>query len=126
MLESVFNFLQKSIPSCANPRTPFSTRGWLMTGLLLASLLVDCAGAKAGTASAPAPAVAAEHAAANYGKIPLSFEPNRGQTGASVKFLSRGSGYSSSPKMKWCLTWSGNKPRRKAISPPPRSSTRCA
>ena len=94
MLESVFNFLQKSIPSCANPRTPFSTRGWLMTGLLLASLLVDCAGAKAGTASAPAPAVAAEHAAANYGKIPLSFEPNRGQTGASVKFLSRGSGYS--------------------------------
>ena len=94
MLESVFNFLQKSIPSCANPRTPFSTRGWLMTGLLLASLLVDCAGAKAGTASAPAPAVAAKHAAANYGKIPLSFEPNRGQTDASVKFLSRGSGYS--------------------------------
>jgi hypothetical protein len=28
-----------------------------------------------------------------YGKLPLSFEVNRGQTGAQVKFLSRGSGY---------------------------------
>jgi len=44
------------------------------------------------------------HAAANgagnrenmetaYGKLPLSFERNRGQTDAQVKFLSRGSGY---------------------------------
>ncbi len=32
-------------------------------------------------------------AAANYGHIPLSFEANRGQTDASVQFLSRGSGY---------------------------------
>ena len=29
-----------------------------------------------------------------YGKLPLSFEINRGQTGPQVKFLSRGSGYS--------------------------------
>src|SRR5438874_11704062 len=28
-----------------------------------------------------------------YGKVPLSFEANRGQTDPSVKFLSRGSGY---------------------------------
>jgi hypothetical protein len=28
-----------------------------------------------------------------YGKVPLSFEANRGQTDAQVKFLSRGSGY---------------------------------
>jgi hypothetical protein len=28
-----------------------------------------------------------------YGKLPLSFEPNRGQTDSSVKFLSRGRGY---------------------------------
>jgi hypothetical protein len=28
-----------------------------------------------------------------YGKVPLSFEPNRGQTDPRVKFLSRGSGY---------------------------------
>jgi hypothetical protein len=29
-----------------------------------------------------------------YGKLPLSFEPNKGQTDARVKFLARGSGYS--------------------------------
>jgi hypothetical protein len=29
----------------------------------------------------------------NYGKLPLSFEANRGQTDARVKFLSHGSGY---------------------------------
>jgi hypothetical protein len=38
--------------------------------------------------------VAAKHTAANYSKIPLSFEPNKGQTDPSVQFLSRGSGYS--------------------------------
>ncbi len=30
---------------------------------------------------------------AAYGQIPLSFEPNQGQTDAQVRFLSRGSGY---------------------------------
>ena len=30
----------------------------------------------------------------NYGKLPLSFEANQGQTDARVRFLSRGSGYS--------------------------------
>jgi hypothetical protein len=30
----------------------------------------------------------------NYGKLPLSFEANQGQTDGRVKFLSRGSGYS--------------------------------
>jgi hypothetical protein len=30
----------------------------------------------------------------NYGKLPLSFEANQGQTDARVKFLSRSSGYS--------------------------------
>jgi len=30
---------------------------------------------------------------ADYGKVPLSFEANQGQTDPSVKFLSRGSGY---------------------------------
>jgi hypothetical protein len=30
----------------------------------------------------------------NYGKLPLSFEPNQGQTDPQVKFLSRGNGYS--------------------------------
>src|SRR5437870_1001311 len=30
----------------------------------------------------------------NYGKLPLSFEINQGQTDSQVKFISRGSGYS--------------------------------
>ena len=30
----------------------------------------------------------------SYGKLPLSFEANRGQSGSQVKFLSRGNGYS--------------------------------
>ena len=29
----------------------------------------------------------------NYGKLPLSFEPNRGQTDARVQFVARGAGY---------------------------------
>ena len=32
-------------------------------------------------------------ATAEYGKLPLSFEINQGQTDAQVQFLSRGSGY---------------------------------
>jgi hypothetical protein len=32
--------------------------------------------------------------AAAYGRLPLSFEPNRGQTDPRVRFLSRGNGYS--------------------------------
>jgi hypothetical protein len=95
MLESVFNLLPTSFKTSLVPRMSSDSRGWRLTGLLLAGLfLLTCAGAKAGTASAPAPSDAARHTAANYGKIPLSFEPNKGQTDASVKFLSRGSGYS--------------------------------
>ncbi len=43
----------------------------------------------------PSPTDAATKArvAANYGKLPLIFEANRGQTDARVKFLSRGRGY---------------------------------
>ncbi len=55
--------------------------------------------------------------AASYGKLPLSFERNAGQTDASVRFLSRGPGYA--------LFLTGNeavlsleKRRAKAISPP--------
>ena len=46
---------------------------------------------------APSPIVEAKASArlvANYGKLPLSFEANQGQTDAQVRFLSRGQGYS--------------------------------
>jgi Beta-propeller repeat len=42
--------------------------------------------------SGPDPAVQGKTVEA-YGNLPLSFEANQGQTGAEVKFLSRGSGY---------------------------------
>ena len=50
-------------------------------------------------ASSTFAATAAGHPAqsqpvANYGKIPLSFEPNQGQSDPRVQFLSRGKGYS--------------------------------
>jgi hypothetical protein len=50
---------------------------------------------KAGIAAASARANQATHARLlqNYGKSPLSFEINQGQTDARVKFLSRGRGY---------------------------------
>jgi len=36
---------------------------------------------------------AKQRAVASYGKVPLSFESNQGQTDRRVKFLSRGHGY---------------------------------
>jgi hypothetical protein len=36
---------------------------------------------------------AATTAASNYGKIPLSFEPNRGQADSKALYLARGNGY---------------------------------
>jgi len=46
------------------------------------------------TPSVPAPgAQRAKQVLATYSHLPLIFEPNRGQTDASVRFLARGSGY---------------------------------
>ena len=44
-------------------------------------------------ASTEAPEVRKPQVLTNYGKLPLSFEVNRGQTDQAVKFLSRGKGY---------------------------------
>jgi uncharacterized protein (TIGR03437 family) len=43
--------------------------------------------------SAQAPSPLSRQVTASYGKLPLSFEPNRGQTDARVQFVSRGAGY---------------------------------
>ena len=91
MIKSVFNHLHTSFKTFLNPL--MSSLSWCgrLTGLVLAGLLFTY-GVTANAASNAAPA--GKHVAANYGKIPLSFEPNRGQTDPSVQFLSRGSGYS--------------------------------
>ena len=58
--------------------------------LCLASMLFSPAPAMPGQSPAVPPVVKAEA----YGKLPLSFEANRGQTDPQVRFLSRGNGYS--------------------------------
>jgi hypothetical protein len=88
--------------------------GFLWVHILLALGLLVAAGAamvglaSSGTTAAaqgrnvPPPALAASHplsaasgreAAAAYGRLPLIFEANQGQSDARVKFLARGSGY---------------------------------
>jgi hypothetical protein len=44
-------------------------------------------------AAAPKVNTPAAHVDRDFGKVPLSFEPNQGQTDAKVQFLSRGQGY---------------------------------
>jgi hypothetical protein len=57
--------------------------------LAVLSLAALCAGAVLAQQATPkAPAVAE-----NYGKLPLSFEANQGQTDPQVQFLSKGNGY---------------------------------
>ena len=87
----------------------FTTKARWMAGMSAAALLVagvvvarpgfrTALPASAPARSAPArtrPIVAQEQSriAANFGNLPLSFEPNRGQTDEQVKFLSRNSHY---------------------------------
>src|SRR5437879_4336334 len=63
--------------------------------LLLALTLASCAPAPvpAMRTSPETPPTTKPQVLAAYGKLPLSFEANRGQTDPQVRFLSRGSGY---------------------------------
>jgi beta-propeller repeat-containing protein len=62
----------------------------MAAGLLLLSTLVSAATAPTHT---PAPVWDKPNLIEAYGKLPLMFEANRGQTDRRVKFLSRGPGY---------------------------------
>jgi hypothetical protein len=57
--------------------------------ILFLTLATACAGAQSRGEERPAQA----STNSNYGKLPLRFEANRGQTDPSVKFVSRGPGY---------------------------------
>src|SRR5438445_442142 len=61
--------------------------------LLLALALASCAPAPATRTSTEIPQATKQEVLAAYGKVPLSFEANQGQTDPQVRFLSRGSGY---------------------------------
>jgi hypothetical protein len=75
-------------------------QGWCMPAALVTSLFLVCGAAAAANSSAgpasPAPTstAASNRVAVHYGKIPLSFEANRGQAAPHAQYLSRGSGYS--------------------------------
>src|SRR5512139_3727594 len=76
--------------NCA-ARTGFTMR-LCGVALGLVGLALMPAGAPAATAPEPSSAMKAE-IASNYGKLPLSFEANQGQTDSQVKFLAHGRGY---------------------------------
>jgi hypothetical protein len=82
-----------------NQRVLFSFLGGNMgkriTSAISFGLLFLLACVTAHAAIPPKPGTAAQaRIVEGYGKLPLSFEANQGQTDAQVKFLSRGPGYS--------------------------------
>jgi hypothetical protein len=71
-----------------------SFRRLLLTGVMMAIPAVATAGSTT-PASLPPQTAETDNAriVRNYGKLPLRFEANQGQTDQSVKFLARGKGY---------------------------------
>jgi hypothetical protein len=67
------------------PRFPGPTCRWLIFALVALSLPLSAPGQSTAHPSA---------AQVDYGKLPLSFEANQGQSDPQVRFLSHGSGYS--------------------------------
>src|SRR5712691_9997698 len=78
-----------------NPRRGIAAEGAKGMILLLALALASCAPAPvpATRTSPELPQATKPQVLVAYGKLPLSFEANQGQTDPQVKFLSRGSGY---------------------------------
>jgi hypothetical protein len=76
----------------ARPSTPNFASALLFT--ICAFFLFATGAAFAESNSRPQGGVPAKAVASDaYGKLPLSFEPNQGQTDQQVRFLSRGPGY---------------------------------
>jgi hypothetical protein len=87
------------LPSSASPSPNQSSQLRLRVLALAGALVVFSTSAlsaqtPAGVNAASIPAARSAALAADYGKLPLSFEANQGQTDSHVKFLSRGNGYS--------------------------------
>src|SRR5208282_5706965 len=84
--------LKANSPRGLNPTTPCADYAQLLKTLCIATLFT---GASVDPASSPQQTRPAQKARVieSYGKLPLSFETNIGQTSSAVKFLSRGRGY---------------------------------
>src|SRR2546426_1880233 len=76
-----------------NPTRRITVRGVKGMVLLLALALASCAPASATRPPTETPQASKPQVLAAYGKLPLSFEANQGQTDPKAKFLSRGRGY---------------------------------
>src|SRR2546426_3678024 len=76
-----------------NPTRRITVAGVKGMVLLLALAQASCAPAPAPRTSTEIPQATKPQVLAAYGKLPLSFEANQGQTEPQVKFLSRGRGY---------------------------------
>lgn len=73
-----------------NPRNHLK----VLTTLCLGSLgLATFGQTSPATVPSPAKAAPSTHAMIHYGQLPLSFEPNRGQTSSNVQWLARGPEY---------------------------------
>src|SRR5438876_4862150 len=76
-----------------NPTRRIMLAGMKGMILLLVLALVSCAPAPATRTSTTIPQATKQQVLVAYGKLPLIFEANQGQTEPQVKFLSRGRGY---------------------------------
>jgi hypothetical protein len=79
-----------------NRRLPVNSRNQrkVVTALFLGSLGLTALGQTSRTiAPSPAKAAPSTRAMIHYGQLPLSFEPNRGQTSSNVQWLARGPEY---------------------------------
>ena len=75
------------------PRRVFGTFIFLFFALILIGFLAKTPPKAAKKETADVPKTSKRHLAEGYGKLPLAFEANTGQTSDDVKFLSRGQGY---------------------------------
>src|SRR6266540_659585 len=69
------------------------SRAVLLMLLAAAPILLSTCLMRSSLASEPAPAPTKAEIADHYGKLPLSFEGNEGQTDPEVKFISHGPRY---------------------------------
>src|SRR5437667_1507653 len=98
------------------PNDRFVSSRWI---LILATFL-------AGSASTIKPVTATPRASETYGRLPLHFEANRGQTHEDVRFLARGPGYSlylTAGEAVLVLTKPNPQAKRDVLSTPERLAT---
>src|SRR5690242_12415991 len=83
----------KLVNLSAGPSARSLSRAALFMLMVATLILLSVRLMRSSLASEPASAPARAEIADHYGKLPLSFEANEGQTAPEVKFISHGPGY---------------------------------